>query len=164
MINYVPICVLERSYITPLQLKLAQVAIKAHASNMCGFEQIYFVVASRTFLSVAKWNESGFRPPLCTYRLDWARRTSWGWWDEMTLSSRHRIRISSPGDLRPSNLPLGHGGSPQYWLSHVDGEETFLFLSNRRDREPNPELWRGSIVVYYVVWEYMLYRVGRLTY
>ena len=28
-----------------------------------------------------KWNESGFRPPLCTYRLNWARRTSWGWWD-----------------------------------------------------------------------------------
>ena len=27
-----------------------------------------------------KWNESGFRPPLCTYRLNWARRTSWGWW------------------------------------------------------------------------------------
>ena len=29
-----------------------------------------------------KWNESGFRPPLCTYRLTWARRTSWGWWDD----------------------------------------------------------------------------------
>ena len=29
-----------------------------------------------------KRNESGFRPPLCTYRLNWARRTSWGWWDE----------------------------------------------------------------------------------
>ena len=29
-----------------------------------------------------KWNESGFRPPLCTYRLNWARKTSWGWWDE----------------------------------------------------------------------------------
>ena len=54
---------------------------------------------------------------------------------EMTLSSRHRIRNSSPGGLRPSTLPLGHGVSPQYWLSHVDGEETFLFLSNRR--EPN---------------------------
>ena len=25
-----------------------------------------------------KWNESGFRPPLCIYRLNWARRTSWG--------------------------------------------------------------------------------------
>ena len=29
-----------------------------------------------------KWNDSGFRPPLCTYRLNWARRTSWGWWDD----------------------------------------------------------------------------------
>ena len=29
-----------------------------------------------------KWNESGFRPPLYTYRLNWARRTSWGWWDD----------------------------------------------------------------------------------
>ena len=31
---------------------------------------------------VMKWNESGFRPPLCTYRLNWARRTSCGWWDD----------------------------------------------------------------------------------
>ena len=31
---------------------------------------------------VKKWNESGFRPPLCTYRLNWARRTSWGLWDD----------------------------------------------------------------------------------
>ena len=44
----------------------------------------------------------------------------------MTLSSRHRIQNSRPGGLRPSTLPLGHGGSPQYWLSHVDGEETFF--------------------------------------
>ena len=29
-----------------------------------------------------KWNESGFRPPLCTYRPNWARRTSWRWWDD----------------------------------------------------------------------------------
>ena len=29
-----------------------------------------------------KLNKSGFRPPLCTYRLNWARRTSWGWWDD----------------------------------------------------------------------------------
>ena len=34
------------------------------------------------WVSVEKWNESGFRPPLCTYRLNWARRTSWGWWDD----------------------------------------------------------------------------------
>ena len=35
---------------------------------------------------------------------------------EMTLSSRHRIRNSSPGGLRPSTLPLGHGGSPHFRL------------------------------------------------
>ena len=58
----------------------------------------------------------------------------------MTLSTRHRTRNSSPGGLGPSTLPLGQGGTPQYCLLHVDGEETFLFLSNRRDREPNPGL------------------------
>ena len=58
----------------------------------------------------------------------------------MTLSSRHRIRISSPGGLRPSTLPLGHGSSPQYWLSHVDGEETFFCFfqtAETGNRTPN---------------------------
>ena len=85
-------------------------------------------------------NESGFRPPLCTYRLNWARRTSWGWRNnEMTLSSRHRIRNWSPGGLRPSTLPLGHGGSPQYWLSHVDVEKKRCFFQTAEtgNRTPN---------------------------
>ena len=34
------------------------------------------------FLHGGKWNESSFMPPLCTYRLNWVRRTSWGWWDD----------------------------------------------------------------------------------
>ena len=29
-----------------------------------------------------KWNESDFRPLLCTYRLHWDGRASWGWWVE----------------------------------------------------------------------------------
>ena len=70
---------------------------------------------------------------------------------EMTLSSRHRIRNSSPGGLRPSTLPLGHGGSPQYHLSHVDGEETILFLSNRRRlHQTKPELFLLNIVSNFV--------------
>ena len=56
----------------------------------------------------------------------------------MTLPSRHMIRNSNPGGLRPSTLPFGHG------VLRVDGEETFLFLSNRQDRETNPELQRES--------------------
>ena len=58
----------------------------------------------------------------------------------MTLSFRHRIRNSSPGGLRPSTLPLGHGGSPQYWLSHVDGEEKNIFFfqtAETGNRAPN---------------------------
>ena len=57
----------------------------------------------------------------------------------MTLSSRHRIWNLSPGGLRPSTLPLGHGGSPQYWLSHVNGEETFCFFQTAEtgNRTPN---------------------------
>ena len=48
-------------------------------SNATIFKTVTF---SSRRLSQMKWNESGFRPPLCTYRLNWARRTSWGWWDD----------------------------------------------------------------------------------
>ena len=47
--------------------------------------EVYFVRLSMTHYNVyikMKRNESDFRPPLCTYRLSWARRTSWGWWDD----------------------------------------------------------------------------------
>ena len=67
-----------------------------------------------------KWKECDFRPPLCTYRLNWARRTSWGWWDEN----------SSPGGLRLSTLPLDHGGSPQYWIYTSERGINILFLWN----------------------------------
>ena len=66
----------------------------------------------------------------------------------MTLSSRHRIRNSNPGGLRPSTLPLGHGGSPQYWLSHVDGEETFFvsFKPPRSGTEPRTLAWKAAVL------------------
>ena len=109
----------------------------------------FFLCRYSPLFAKNKWNESGFRPPLCTYRLNWARRTSWGWWDDWeTLSSRHRIRNSSPGGLRPSTLPLGHGGSPQYWLSHVDGEETFFvsFKPPRPGTEPRTLAWKAAVL------------------
>ena len=33
-------------------------------------------------LFYSKWHESGSRPLSCTYMLNWARRSSRGWWDE----------------------------------------------------------------------------------
>ena len=59
---------------------------------------------------------------------------------EMTLSSRHRIRNSSPGGLRPSTLPLGQGGSPQYWLfTRGWGRNIFCFFQTAETghRTPN---------------------------
>ena len=38
-----------------------------------------------------KLNEWGFRPPLCTCRLNWTRRTSWGWrdeWDDTAIQTQ----------------------------------------------------------------------------
>ena len=66
----------------------------------------------------------------------------------MTLSSRHRIRNSNPGGLRSSVLPLGHGDSPQYWLSHVDGEETFFvsFKPPRPGTEPRTLAWKAAVL------------------
>ena len=67
---------------------------------------------------------------------------------EMTLFSRHRIRNSSPGSLRPSTLPFGHGGSPQYWLSHVNGEETFFvsFKPPWPGNEPRTLAWKAAVL------------------
>ena len=67
---------------------------------------------------------------------------------KISLSSRHRIRNSSPGGLRQSTLPLGHGGSPQYGLSHVDGEETFFvsFKPPRPGTEPRTLAWKAAVL------------------
>ena len=51
--------------------------------------------------------------------------------NEMTLSSRHRIRNSSPGGLRPSTLPLGHVGSI---LSFTGGWGRNIFVSFKPPR------------------------------
>ena len=51
--------------------------------NITHWKNNDYVIARRLYLTgYIKWNESGFKPPLCTYRLNWARRTSWGWWDD----------------------------------------------------------------------------------
>ena len=57
----------------------------------------------------------------------------------MTLPPRHRVRNSSSDGLRPSPLPLGHGGSPQFWIFTIEREETICFLETwRQEWGSNP--------------------------
>ena len=72
-----------------------------------------------------KWNEWCFRK--CG--LNWARNTSWGWWDEWDDTAL-QTQNSSPGGLKPSTLPLGHGGSPIYRIFTIDRGRNILFLWN----------------------------------
>ena len=59
-------------------------------------QYIRLTSCSRPARCETKRNESGFRPPVCTYRLNWAGKPpedgEHGEMIEMTLSSRHRIR------------------------------------------------------------------------
>ena len=78
-----------------------------------------------------KWNESGFRPPLCTYRLNWARRTPWGWWDDWDDTVLQTlIRNSSPGGLRPSTLP----GVKCSGANHYPATLTYLCINHGDQR------------------------------
>ena len=76
-------------------------------------------------------NESDFRPPLCTYRLNWARRTYWRWWDVWDDTAL-QTQNSSPCGLRPNTLPLGTEAPYNIKSLWVSGEEKFCFF----------EIWR----------------------
>ena len=71
---------------TILQCKTAVTAdLKSDQLLLCAFTRQNTIKRKhidKTASFKMKWDESGFRPPLCTYRLNWARRTSWGWWDD----------------------------------------------------------------------------------
>ena len=108
------------------------------------FILFYYLIQSKLSGNEMKWNESGFRPPLCTYRLNWARRTSWGWWDDWDDT----VLQTQDSKFEPWRSEAEHATSRSRRLPTILtftrgwGRNIFLFLSNRRDREPNPELWR----------------------
>ena len=96
-----------------------------------------------------KWNESGFQPPLCTYRLNWARRTSWGWWDEWDDT------VLQTQDLKfdPWRSEVEHATSrwrrlPKI-LSYTRGWGRNIFVSFKPPRprtEPRTLAWKAAIL------------------
>ena len=91
-----------------------------------------------------KWNESGFRPPLCTYRLNWARRTSWGWWDDWddtVLQTQDSIRRFEHATSRSRRLPT--------ILTFTRGwgrNNCVSFKPPRPGTEPRTLAWKAAVL------------------
>ena len=96
-----------------------------------------------------KWNESSFRPPLCTYRLNWARRTSWGCWDDwddtvlQTQDSkfepwRSEAEYATSRSRRlPTILTFTRGWGRNIFVS---------FKSPRPGTEPRTLAWKAAVL------------------
>ena len=90
-----------------------------------------------------KWNESGLRPLLCTYtlyRLQWARRTSWGWWDEWddTALQTHDLKFTEA----PHNTELHE------WM----GKKHFCFFPTVETGKWNKSGFRPPLCTYRLNW------------
>ena len=102
-----------------------------------------------TCVMVCKWNESGFRPPSCTYRLNWARRTSWGWWDEWddTVLQTQDLKFvpwrseaehaTSQSQRLPAILRFTRGWGRNIFVS---------FKPPRPETEPRTLAWKAAVL------------------
>ena len=96
-----------------------------------------------------KWNESGFRPPLCTYRLNWARRTSWGWWDDWDDT----VLQTQDSKFEPWRSEAEHATSrsrrPPTILTFTRGWGRNNFVSFKPPRpgtEPRTLAWKAAVL------------------
>ena len=119
-------------------------------SSLC--ERIYIIGVPKTVSILSrrnftdqgemKCNESGFRPRLCTCRLNWARKTSWGWWDEwddtvlQTRDSKCKPWRSEPehATSRLRSLPTIRVLRVEENVSHHAASNTGLSTSRGRNR------------------------------
>ena len=96
-----------------------------------------------------KWNESGFRPPLCTYRLNWARRTPWGWWDDWDDT----ILQTQDSKFEPWRSEAEHATSRSRRLPTILtftrgwGRNIFVsFKPPRPGTEPRTLAWKAAVL------------------
>ena len=96
-----------------------------------------------------KWNESGFRPPLRTYRLNWARRTSWGWWDDWDDT----VLQTQDSKFEPWRSEAEHATSRSRRLPTILtftrrwGRNNFVsFKPPRPGTEPRTLAWKAAVL------------------
>ena len=96
-----------------------------------------------------KWNESGIRPPLCTYRLNWARRTSWGWWDDWDDT----VLQTQDSKFEPWRSEAEHATSRSRRLPTILtftrgwGRHNFVsFKPPRPGTEPRTLAWKAAVL------------------
>ena len=94
-------------------------------------------------------NESGFRPPLCTYRLNWARRTSWGWWDDWDDT----VLQTQDSKFEPWRSEAEHATSRSRRLPTILtftrgwGRNNFVsFKPPRPGTEPRALAWKAAVL------------------
>ena len=93
-----------------------------------------------------KWNESSFRPLLCTYRLNWARRTSCGWWDDTALQTQDSKfepwrSEAKHATSRSRRLPI--------ILSFTSGWRRNIMVSFKPPRpgnKPRTQTWKADVL------------------
>ena len=100
-------------------------------------------------METRKWNESGFRPPLCTYRLNWARRTSWGWWDDWDDT----VLQTQDSKFEPWRSEAEHATSRSRRLPTILtftrgwGRNNFVsFKPPRPGTEPRTLAWKAAVL------------------
>ena len=101
------------------------------------------------FENPAKVNESGFRPPLCTYRLNWARRTSWGLWDDWDDT----VLQTQNSKFEPWRSETEHANSRSRRLPTILtftcgwGRNIFVSLKPPRpETEPRTLAWKAAVL------------------
>ena len=106
-------------------------------------------INSRLVGDEMKWNESGFRPPLCTYRLNWARRTSWGWWDDWDDT----VLQTQDSKFEPWRSEAEHATSRSRRLPTILtftrgwGRNNFVsFKPPRPGTEPRTLAWKAAVL------------------
>ena len=89
------------------------------------------------------------RPLLCTYRLNWARRTSWGWWDDWDDT----VLQTQDSKFEPWRSEAEHATSRSRRLPTILtftrgwGRNIFVFLKPPRPgTEPRTLAWKAAVL------------------